>query len=89
MNDHIIIYYSPFTQVSSVYIVDKNGAKNRYEVDSQFSMLAEMVADIAYTHDITSIKISAPLAIYGEMETLIQKFAKNQYSMDNLEIEVI
>lgn len=89
MNDYIVVFYSPFSLKSTIYVANKNGQRSRYEADNQFTALAGIVAELAHNLNITTIKISAPLAIYNEVSSLIRESAQTQYNENNLSIEVI
>lgn len=89
MSDQIIIYYSPFSQSSSVYVVNATGQYSQYAVNSEFNELAESAVSLAHDLDVQHIKVSAPLAIYSELELLMHDYARTQYNENNLNIEVI
>lgn len=85
----VVITYDPFAMESLLYL-SRDGKQEQYSVASNIQELAETAVELAYSQDIMDIKIHAPLAIYYEMDKVIEQVQKNSYSgRKKLNVEVV
>lgn len=85
----IIIDYDPFAMDSRIWLV-RNNHQDYATAASTITELAGSTVEIAVEHDITDIKIHAPLAIFNEMKREIEFTQKTMYAdSKTLNVEVI
>ena len=88
MKDKILIYYSPFSAASQIWLV-KDGKASSGHISSSLEELSENVVGLAYSQNIFDVAVSAPYALMNEIITAVRDQENSSYSTNKINIEVM
>lgn len=88
MDDRILIYYSPFSAESQIWLV-KDGKTSCGHVSSNLEDLSANIIGLTYAENVYNVAVSAPYAMTTEIINAVKEKEQSTYSTNKINIEGI